>query len=164
MRKFGDFSELSEQTAKDIEKIITEIEKRNIVCSIFYGFPLIELDNTSMIMKGCIISNSGILILHDSEREQKVYWRHIYKTIMECQTISELAMDPSISLIRFKKSSDLQDILQDLTSKDNIMSDQDVELLVAVIQKAYNLSKFDDRPIKTTNSLGEIIKKRKSDD
>lgn len=160
MRKFGDFSELSEQTAKDIEKIITEIEKRNIVCSIFYGFPLIELDNTSMIMKGCIISNSGILILHDSEREQKVYWRHIYKTIMECQTISELAMDPSISLIRFKKSSDLQDIIQDLTSKDNIMSDQDVDLLVAVIQKAYNLSKFDDRPIKTTNSLGEIIKKR----
>ena len=80
MRKFGDFSELSEQTAKDIEKIITEIEKRNIVCSIFYGFPLIELDNTSMIMKGCIISNSGILILHDSEREQKVYWRHIYNS------------------------------------------------------------------------------------
>ena len=160
MRKFGDFSELSEQTAKNIGIIIAEIERANIDCSIFYGYPLIELDNTSTIMKCCIISQNGILILNDSEQEQKVYHRHILKTILDCQTISDLVMDSKNKLIQFKDCNNIKDILEELNKDIKILSTQDVDLLVAVIQKAFNLSKFDNRQIKVSNSLGSIIKRR----
>ena len=160
MRKFGDFSELSEQTAKNIGIIIAEIERANIDCSIFYGYPLIELDNTSTIMKCCIISQNGILILNDSEQEQKVYHRHILKTILDCQTISDLVMDSKNKLIQFKDCNNIKDILEELNKDIKILSTQDVDLLVAVIQKAFNLSKFDNRQIKVSNSLGSIVKRR----
>ena len=161
MRKYGDYGELSEATAKDIETLVYQIEeKEDSNCTLFYGFPLIELDNTSTIMKGCIISKKGIVILHDSVDEKKVYWRHINKTIMECPSISELAMDPDSGLITFKKCSDVDGILELLCKSADIMSEKDVNLLVAVIQKAYNLSKFDERAIKNENSIGNIIKKR----
>ena len=160
MRKFGDFSELSEDNVQAIERIIKEIESKNLSCSLFYGFPLIELDNSSTIMKGCIISSKGVLILHCLNDEKKVYWRHINKTIMECPTISELAMDPSVGLISFKRLDEIESIIDYLENKEDIMSEKDVDLLVAVIQKAYNLSKFDDRQINKPESIGSVIKER----
>ena len=160
MRKYGDYSELTESNANEIATIVQKIEEKDISCTLFYGFPLIELDNTSTIMKGCIISSKGIMILHDSDDERKVYWRHINKTIMECPSVSDLAMDPSSGLISFKKCNDIDGILNQLLNNDDIMSIDDVDLLVAVIQKAYNLSKFDDRAIQNKDSIGSIIKKR----
>ena len=160
MRKYGDYSELTESNANEIATIVQKIEEKDISCTLFYGFPLIELDNTSTIMKGCIISSKGIIILHDSDDERKVYWRHINKTIMECPSVSDLAMDPSSGLISFKKCNDIDGIVNQLLNNDDIMSIDDVDLLVAVIQKAYNLSKFDDRAIQNKDSIGSIIKKR----
>lgn len=160
MRKFGDFSELSENNVKAIEKIINGIESKGLSCSLFYGFPLIELDNSSTIMKGCIISSKGVLILHSLNDEKMVYWRHINKTIMECPTISELAMDPSVGLIAFKNLEETESIIDYIENKEDIMAEKDVDLLVAVIQKAYNLSKFDNRPINKPESIGSVIKER----
>ncbi len=160
MRKYGDYSELTESNANEIATIVQKIEEKGISCTLFYGFPLIELDNTSTIMKGCIISSKGIIILHDSDDERKVYWRHINKTIMECPSVSDLAMDPSSGLLSFKKCNDVDGIVNQLLNNDDIMSIDDVDLLVAVIQKAYNLSKFDDRAIQNEDSIGNIIKKR----
>lgn len=161
MRKYGDYSGLNELSATHINQIILELDSQNVDCTIFYGFPLIELDNTTTIMKGCIISTKGIVILHDSIDERKVYWRHINKTIMECPSISELTMDPDIKLIRYEKCENLASIMSLLDdSNDDIMSKQDVDLLVAVIQKAYNLTKFDDRIIEKEDSIGAIIKRR----
>ncbi len=160
MRKFGDFSELSENNVQAIEKIINGIESKGLSCSLFYGFPLIELDNSSTIMKGCIISSKGVLILHSLNDEKMVYWRHINKTIMECPTISELAMDPSVGLIAFKNLEETESIIDYIENKEDIMAEKDVDLLVAVIQKAYNLSKFDNRPINKPESIGSVIKER----
>lgn len=160
MRKFGDFSELSENNVQAIEKIINGIESKGLSCSLFYGFPLIELDNSSTIMKGCIISTKGVLILHSLNDEKMVYWRHINKTIMECPTISELAIDPSVGLISFKNLDEIESIIDYLETKEDIMSKKDVDLLVAVIQKAYNLSKFDNRQINKPESIGSVIKER----
>lgn len=161
MRKYGDYSGLNELTVSQIKKIINEIEVQGIDCTMFYGFPLIELDNTTTIMKGCIISRKGIIILHDSNDERKVYWRHINKTIMECPSISELIMDPDIKLIQYEKCENLGAIISRINnSNENIMTSEDVDLLVAVIQKAYNLSKFDDRVLEKEDSLGAIIKRR----
>ena len=60
----------------------------DIPCTIFYGFPLIELDNTCTTMKGCIISKKGIIILFDladgifdnlSNKEIiKIIWKCLY--------------------------------------------------------------------------------------
>ncbi len=160
MRKYGDYSELTEINASEINNIVQKIESAKIECTLFYGFPLIELDNTSTIMKGCIISAKGIMILHDSDIEKKVYWRHINKTIMECPSVSDLAMDPTSGLISFKKCNDVDGILEHLRNSNDLMSISDVDLLVAVIQKAYNLSKFDNRSIQKEDSIGSIIKKR----
>lgn len=161
MRKYGDYSGLNELTVSQIKKIINEIEVQGIDCTMFYGFPLIELDNTTTIMKGCIISQKGIIILHDSNDERKVYWRHMNKTIMECPSISELIMDPDIKLIQYEKCENLGAIISRINnSNENIMTSEDVDLLVAVIQKAYNLSKFDDRVLEKEDSLGAIIKRR----
>ena len=160
MRKFGDFSELSENNVQAIEKIINGIESKGLSCSLFYGFPLIELDNSSTIMKGCIISSKGVLILHSLNDEKMVYWRHINKTIMECPTISELAMDPSVGLIAFKNLEETESVIDYIENKEDIMAEKDVDLLVAVIQKAYNLSKFDNRPINKPESIGSVIKER----
>ena len=161
MRKYGDYSGLNELTVSQIKKIINEIEVQGIDCTMFYGFPLIELDNTTTIMKGCIISRKGIIILHDSNDERKVYWRHMNKTIMECPSISELIMDPDIKLIQYEKCENLGAIISRINnSNENIMTSEDVDLLVAVIQKAYNLSKFDDRVLEKEDSLGAIIKRR----
>lgn len=160
MRKYGDYRELPEETANDISVLVEALEKQEVACTLFYGFPLIELDNTSTIMKGCIISTKGIIILHDSADEKKVYWRHVNKTIMECPNISDLAMDSTSGLITFNKCNEVEQILGLLKTRCDIMATSDVDLLVAVIQKAYNLSKFDDRQINNTNSLGNIIKRR----
>ena len=161
MRKYGDYSGLNELTVSQIKKIINEIEVQGIDCTMFYGFPLIELDNTTTIMKGCIISRKGIIILHDSNDERKVYWRHMNKTIMECPSISDLIMDPDIKLIQYEKCENLGAIISRINnSNENIMTSEDVDLLVAVIQKAYNLSKFDDRVLEKEDSLGAIIKRR----
>ena len=119
MRKFGDFSELSENNVQAIEKIINGIESKGLSCSLFYGFPLIELDNSSTIMKGCIISSKGVLILHSLNDEKMVYWRHINKTIMECPTISELAMDPSVGLIAFKNLEETESIIDYIENKED---------------------------------------------
>lgn len=161
MRKFGDFSELNESDTQKINFLIEKIEMQRIDCTLFYGFPLIELDNSLIIMKGCLISTKGIIILHDSDIDKKVYWRHITKTIMECPSISEKVMDPSVTLITFYHCDNIDEILHTLgQAHADILSDCDVEMLIAVIQKAYNLSKFDSRIIKTHDSLGDIIKKR----
>lgn len=161
MRKYGDYTGLNEFTANQIKTIIVEAEKRDVDCTIFYGFPLIELDNTTTIMKGCIISQKGIIILHDSNDERKVYWRHINKTIMECPSISDLIMDPDITLIKYEECKNIENIISNIDDSNNdIMSKEDVDLLVAVIQKAYNLSKFDDRNIIKPNSIGAVIKRR----
>ena len=161
MRKYGDYSGLNELTASQIKRIIDGISELNLDCTIFYGFPLIELDNTTTIMKGCIVSKKGIIILHDSNDERKVYWRHINKTIMECPSISELIMDPDVNLIKYEKCENYTNIVSIMDDcNEDIMTKEDVDFLVAVIQKAYNLSKFDDRTIDKEDSIGAIIKKR----
>lgn len=160
MRKYGDFNELSEKTAKDISTIISNIEKMAIPCTIFYGFPLIELDNTCTTMKGCIISQKGIIILFDLDVEKSTFWRHINKTIMECPSLSEKAMDPDFTLIRWCHCDDCSAVQNILTKNEDIISQDDVDLLTTVIQKAYNLVKTDNRSIKKNDSIGDIIKRR----
>ena len=119
------------------------------------------MDNTTTIMKGCIVSKKGIIILHDSNDERKVYWRHINKTIMECPSISELIMDLDVNLIKYEKCENYTNIVSIMDDRnEDIMTKEDVDFLVAVIQKAYNLSKFDDRTIDKEDSIGAIIKKR----
>ena len=163
MRKYGDFSELSEKTVQDISEIIKLIEDIDFDSTIFYGFPLIELDNTSTTMKGCIISLKGIVILYDTDAEQKTFWRHINKTIMECPSLSEKAMDQSCQLIKFCHCDNVIELQDILTKSQEIILQRDVDTLTTVIQKAYNLTKNDTRDIKHTDSIGDIIKRRNNE-
>lgn len=161
MRKYGDFSELSTNITESVGKIISAIESKAIdLCSIYYGYPLIELDNKKFIMKSCILSRKGIIVLYESDDEKKVYYRHMMKLIMDCPNISELAMDPSISLIKYKKFDDIDGVVTELTQSDDLISHNDYLLLNAVIQKMYGLSKNDDRELTNSTTLGSLIKER----
>ncbi len=160
MRKYGDYSELSEKTAHDISIVLEKTESLNVECTVFYGFPLIELDNTSTTMKGCIISRKGIIILFDTEAEKTTFWRHINKTIMECPSLSEKAMDPNCTLIKWCHCDDYDSIQQLISNSEDIIQQTDVDMLTTVIQKAYNLTKYDSREIKKPDSIGDIIRRR----
>lgn len=161
MRKYGDLSELSAEIAHSVEFLISKIEENKIEnCSIYYGYPLIELDSKSFIMKSCILSRKGIIVLYESDEEKKVYYRHIMKLIMECPNISELVMDHSVTLIHYNKFNDTAGIISELTESDDILSKEDYLLLNAVIQNMYGLSKNDDRELTNTKTLGSLIKAR----
>ena len=153
MRKYGDFSELSEKTAKDISEIIKVIENEQVESTIFYGFPLIELDNTSTTMKGCIICKKGIVLLYDTDLEKQTFWRHINKTIMECPSLSEKAMEPNCQLIRWCHCNDVISLQKILNESIDIVEQSEVDMLTTVIQKAYNLTKNDNRSIKKIDSI-----------
>ena len=163
MRKYGDFSELSEKTAKDISEIIKVIENEKVESTIFYGFPLIELDNTSTMMKGCIICKKGIVLLYDTDLEKQTFWRHINKTIMECPSLSEKAMEPNCQLIRWCHCDDAISLQKILNGNIDIIEQSEVDMLTTVIQKAYNLTRNDNRSIKKIDSIGDIIKKRNNE-
>lgn len=161
MRKYGDLSELSAEIAHSVELLISKIEEREIEnCSIYYGYPLIELDSKSFIMKSCILSRKGIIVLYESDEEKKVYYRHMMKLIMECPNISELAMDHSVTLIQYNKFNDIAGIITELTESNDVLSEEDYLLLNAVIQNMYGLSKNDDRELTSAKTLGSLIKNR----
>ena len=65
MKEFGEYNELSDFVAEQIKMIISkvsEIGEEDI--SIYYGYPIIELDNQESVMKGCIVSRKGIPYLY----------------------------------------------------------------------------------------------------
>ena len=80
MRKFGEYCDLSAEVVGCIEQIIEKIEQLQIEdISIYYGYPLIELDRQESVMKGCIVSRKGIIALYEIEAEKNIYTvrRHI---------------------------------------------------------------------------------------
>lgn len=56
MRKFGEFDGLADNVVHYINEIVKELEKvEEEDISIYYGYPIIELDRQESTMKCCVV-------------------------------------------------------------------------------------------------------------
>ena len=162
MNVFGEFSGLSDEVTRYLKEIISNIsdleEDQKVDISVFYGYPLIQIDKQDSLVKGCIITRKGIIALYEFEVEKNVYYRHFIQLIMESPKLSELYMAGK-QLLHVLSISDVQGIIDSLSCED-IFEHEDYVQFVGIIQHAYGLNKSDDRHLKSQETLGAIIKKR----
>lgn len=159
MREFGEFTDLSEQVETQIRFIIEMlkgIEDNDI--SIYYGYPIIELDGQRNVMKGCIVSRKGIIGLYEMEEEGQVYFRHFMQIVFGSKTLSELQMR-QVPVFQNVKLSEGAKILSYLNVPD-LFTHEEYKEINGVIQNVYGLNKKDERNLTKENSLGSVIKKR----
>lgn len=159
MRKFGEYCDLSAEVVGCIEQIIEKIEQLQIEdISIYYGYPLIELDRQESVMKGCIVSRKGIIALYEIEAEKNIYTRHFTQVVMSSPNLSDLyfAGQKVLECICLK---DIVAILEFLNGND-LLSREEYKQVNGIIQNVYGMNNTDDREIDKANSLGAIIKKR----
>ena len=162
MNVFGEFSGLSDEVTRNLKEIISNIsdleEDQKVDISVFYGYPLIQIDKQDSLVKGCIITRKGIIALYEFEDEKNVYYRHFIQLIMESPKLSELYMAGK-QLLHVLSISDVHGIIDSLGCED-IFEHEDYVQFVGIIQHAYGLNKSDDRHLKSQETLGAIIKKR----
>ena len=162
MKEFGEFSGLSEKVSEDISEIITylrELDDEDI--SIYYGYPMIELDGKESIMKGCIVSRTGIIGLYEVKEEAMVYARHFMQIIMSSETLSPLYFQ-GVPLYESVELGNI-DKIKERFNRAPLFSHSTYKEINGIIQNIYGLNGKDDRNIEKTGSLGEIIKKRTND-
>lgn len=163
MYKFGEFSDLPEDIVDGIKLIIDDLEKVGAEdLAIYYGYPIIELDGNSTLMKACIISRTGILALYTEEKEKIVYNRHLSKVMLESPDLSNIFFENPQGIIKFINIIDRKEIIRCLSQKE-ILSHGEFRQLNAIIQNIYGLNHKDDRTIKMQSSLGALIKKRNNE-
>ena len=159
MRKYGEYCDLSTEVVNDIEQIICEVEQLNIEnISIYYGYPLIELDRQECVMKGCIVSQKGIIALYEVEDEKNTYTRHLTQVVMNSPTLSNLYFSGK-KIIECVQLKNITSILAFLNNCD-LLSGEEYRQVNSIIQNVYGMINIDDREIDNPNSLGAIIKKR----
>lgn len=159
MREFGETSGLSAEVTENIRQIIENLKSLSIQdLSIYYGYPLIELDNQESVMKCCILSRTGIIALYEEESEENVYKRHFTQIIMKSPEFSNLFF-AGISILECIKLTDIEAILSFVRRKELLSHEQYIQLN-GIVQNVYGMNASDARQISKINSLGEIIKKR----
>ena len=159
MREYGDFTSLSENIEGKIKTVVNKIKEKNIESiSVYYGYPIVTLDNAENIMKCCIVSAKGILALCEVEREKIIYKRHLTQIMMVDEALSSLVFSDSnvIECVLFDDDKEIDAFL----SRSELMSREQFKAANGIIQNIYGLIKSDDREIHDANSLGALIKKR----
>lgn len=159
MKEFGEFCELSDEVTAQIQEIIKELNKTEIEdISIYYGYPIIELDEQESVMKGCIVSRKGIIGLYETEAEGQVYYRHFMQIVFASKTLSDMQMR-GISVFQNVKLSEIEQIKSALRGAD-LYSHEDYKEINGVVQNVYGLNKKDNRNLTREGSLGSVIKMR----
>lgn len=159
MRRFGEYRDLSELIVLQIEAIINAISELNIEdLSIYYGYPLIELDRQQSIMKGCIISRNGIIALYEDDIEKIVYERHFTQLIMQSPKLSTMYFNGKkiLSCVCINRVEEIINILH----QEILFSHEDYKQINGIIQNIYGMNKIDEREVRNETTLGAIIKKR----
>lgn len=159
MREFGEYSDLSAGVVASIQQIVEKLEELQLEdVSIYYGYPLIELDRQESVMKGCIVSRKGIVALYEVEDEKNIYTRHFMQVVMSSQNLSDFYFSGK-KILECICLNDMSAILDFLKGID-LLSREEYKQVNGIIQNVYGMNITDDREIKRADSLGEIIKKR----
>ena len=65
-----------------IEKLFNDLKENDIYSFLYCGYPLINIDNDKSFMKGLAITEKGIFILYQQEKEQTDATRDFIKNII----------------------------------------------------------------------------------
>lgn len=159
MVEYGEFRGLSDDVIIKIEKVkelLAQYSNEDI--SLYYGYPIIEMDGSTSIIKSCIVSSQGIIGLYEVEDEKMVYDRHFTGIIMGSKSLSPLFFDQKLvyESVNLSEVSRIKEILD----RDPVFSHELYKETNGIIQNFYGLNSVDERELKRENSLGAIIKKR----
>ena len=138
MREYGDFTSLSENVEGKIKTVVSKIKEKNIESiSVYYGYPIVTLDNAENIMKCCIVSAKGILALCEVEREKIIYKRHLTQIMMVDEALSSLVFSDSnvIECVLFDDDKEIDAFL----SRSELMSREEFKAANGIIQNIYGI-------------------------
>lgn len=163
MKQYGDFTDLPARVEHNIRNIIeklSNVDEESI--SIYYGYPIIELDGQETIMKACIVSKKAVYAFYEESAEMKVYQRHLAKIFLESPDLSELYFSNKNDVLCCLNVFEDFDIDVFISKKDSFTEEQ-YKKINSIIQKIYGLNIIDTREILHKSSLGEMIKKRNNE-
>lgn len=126
--------------------------------SIYIGYPIVDLDAHKTVMKACIVSKKGLIVIYDNIKEKVDYNRYMLVNIMNDEYISSIYLNNN-SLLKFANINDLKEVKKCLDNSD-ILSSYDIDALHSMLQKIYGLTVPDKRTIEKENSYGSLIKAR----
>lgn len=126
--------------------------------SIYIGYPIVNLDNHTTVMKACIVSKKGLIAIYDSDKEKKDYNRFMISNFMSDEHISSIYLNNN-NLLKFANIGNLDEIKVYLEEND-ILNSNEVDALHSMLQKIYGLTVPDKRTIENENSYGSLIKAR----
>ncbi len=158
MKVFGDYkkNERDDLFFKELEK---QLSNTNKDINIYFGYPIIEMDNTKNFLKSILICNSGIYVYYDNIEEKKTFKRFITKTIMDSPDIFDLYEEDN-DIVTYFKIENFNEVINDICNKQDVFSDDNLSELNTIIQKSFGLTKKDERKVSKPNSLGDLIKQR----
>ena len=164
LKKYGSSSELTITLEKTIDDIIEKLEvlATETDIYIYYGYPIIDRKTRRDIVKGIIISTSGVIVLYEHPDEKNIFASNIMQSIADVPDLFDKFFSPLREEGAFEIISinDTPAIIKNIQLNNEILSNHEVALINNSIQTAFGLSKSDDREIMNPDSLGSRIKKR----
>lgn len=158
-KKYGSFSDLSTKTEQNLLEVIKKLDKEEVEYNIYYGYPVIDEKQNKDYVKGIIISNRGIFVLYENEREQDAYVSRVMQLISQ-----DMELFSAIRRINnYVKEFDLnntQEFIRFYLECEMIFSNEIILKANRAIQTAYGISRTDERKITTPSTLGAKIKNR----
>lgn len=139
MRIFGDYkkNEYDEAFFNELESKLKDINKD---ISIYFGYPIIEMDNSKNFLKSILICESGIYVYYDTNEEKKTFKRFITKTIMDSPDIFDL-YEENDGIVTYYTKEQLENIFNNICKVNPIFSDENLSELNTIIQKSFGLTK-----------------------
>ena len=159
MRKFGEFDGLADNVVHYINEIVKELEKvEEEDISIYYGYPIIELDRQESTMKCCVVCRHGLVVFYEEENEKTVYTRHFTQIVMSSDRLSELYFEQKnvLESLPFASYKNVDLVFQE----EQLLTHEEYKMVNGIIQNVYGMNSADERSISNEMSLGAKIKKR----
>lgn len=159
MRKFGEFDGLADNVVHYIKEIVKELEKvEEEDISIYYGYPIIELDRQESTMKCCVVCRHGLVVFYEEENEKTVYTRHFTQIVMSSDRLSELYFEQKnvLESLPFASYKNVDLVFQE----EQLLTHEEYKMVNGIIQNVYGMNSADERSISNEMSLGAKIKKR----
>lgn len=161
MNKFGNFDYFSSKTKEKISNIIELLRKKEILCYIYYGYPIIDENDKKSYVKGIIVLENKIILLYENQEEKEVYG----SCLMNYLTLDNSLFKITRNYDKYIKEVELSEFDEEYLNR--VIEDKEIEFEIEeirkinrAIQKAYNLSSEDDRKVSSKDTLGYKLKER----
>lgn len=161
MNKYGNFDHFSSKTKEKISNIIELLRKKEILCYIYYGYPIIDENDKKSYVKGIIVLENKIILLYENQEEKEVYG----SCLMNYLTLDNSLFKITRNYDKYIKEVELSEFDEEYLNR--VIEDKEIEFEIEeirkinrAIQKAYNLSSEDDRKVSSKDTLGYKLKER----